>query len=147
MRLLHGFAHRFVWDGGPVHVDGTVREGDRLAGFEVVDLPGHAPGQIGLWRERDRLALVSDCFYMTDMHGNPQPPSLPLDAYNLDTAQARRAIRKLAALRPAVVCPGHLGPLTGPDVVAQLEAAASIAAATHRRRCRSPHRSATAVPR
>ncbi len=124
VRLLHAFSHRFVWDGGPVHIDGTVSEGDRLAGFEVVDLAGHAPGLIGLWRERDRVALVSDCFYMTDMHGRPQPPSVPLDAYNLDTAQARVAIRKLAALRPALVCPGHLGPLTGPDVVARLEAAA-----------------------
>lgn len=125
VRLLHGFSHRFVWDGGPVHVDGTVREGDRLAGFEVVDLPGHAPGLIGLWRERDRVALVSDCFYLTDMHGRPQPASVPLDAYNLDTAQARRSIQKLARLRPAIVCPGHLGPLTGTDVVAQLEAAAA----------------------
>src|SRR3954447_6653092 len=34
VRLLHGFLHRFVWDGGPVPVDGTVREGDRVAGFE-----------------------------------------------------------------------------------------------------------------
>jgi hydroxyacylglutathione hydrolase len=125
VRVLHGFTHRFVWDGGPVHLDGTVREGDRLAGFEVVDLPGHAPGLIGLWRERDRVALVSDCFYMNDMHGRPQPPSVPLDAYNLDTAQARRSIRKLAELRPAIACPGHLGPLTGTDVVAQLEAAAA----------------------
>ena len=125
VRLLHAFAHRFVWDGGAVHIDGTVREGDRLAGFEVIDLPGHAPGLIGLWRESDRVALVSDCFYMTDMHGRPQPPSVPLDGYNLDSAQARRSIRKLAALGPAVVCPGHLGPLTGPAVVAQLEAAAA----------------------
>lgn len=125
VRLLHGFSHRFVWDGGPVHIDGTVREGDEIAGFTVVDLPGHAPGLIGLWRERDRVALVSDCFYMTDMHGKPQPPSVPLDTYNLDTEQAKRSIAKLAALRPEVVCPGHLGPLTGPDVVAQLEAAAA----------------------
>jgi len=125
VRLFHGALHRFVWDGGPVHIDGTVREGDRLAGFEVVDLPGHAPGLIGLWRERDRVALVSDCFYMNDMYGRPQPPGVPLDAYNLDTEQARRSIRKLAELRPAIACPGHLGPLTGPDVVAQLEAAAA----------------------
>jgi glyoxylase-like metal-dependent hydrolase (beta-lactamase superfamily II) len=109
VRLLHGFTHRFVWDGGPVHVDGTVVEGDRLAGFEVVDLSGHAPGLIGLWRERDRVALVSDCFYMNDMHRRPQPPSVPLDAYNLDTAKARRSIRKLAELRPAIACPGTSG--------------------------------------
>jgi hydroxyacylglutathione hydrolase len=125
VKLLHGFSHRFVWDGGPVHIDGTVREGDELAGFTVVDLPGHAPGLIALWRERDRVALVSDCIYVTDMHGKPQPPAVPLDSYNLDTGQAKRSIAKLAALRPAVVCPGHLGPLTGPDVVAQLEAAAA----------------------
>jgi hydroxyacylglutathione hydrolase len=125
VRLLHGFCHRFVWDGGPVHVDGTIAEGDAVAGFEVVGLPGHAPGLIALWRTRDRVALVSDCFYMTDGHGRPQPPAVPLDAYNLDTAQAKRSIRKLAALRPAVVLPGHRGPLTGPDVVAQLEAAAA----------------------
>jgi len=125
VRMLHGFSHRFVWDGGPVHIDGTVGEGDRLAGFEVVDLPGHAPGLIGLWRERDRVALVSDCFYMTDMHGKPQPPAVPLDAYNLDTAQAKRSIAKLAALRPRVVGPGHLGPLQGDDAVELLEAAAA----------------------
>ncbi len=125
VRLLHAFSHRFVWDGGPVHIDGTVEEGDVVAGFEVIDLPGHAPGLIGLWRERDRVALVSDCFYMTDMRGRPQPPAVPLDAYNLDTAQAKRSIAKLAARRPAVALPGHLGPLTGPEVVTQLEAAAA----------------------
>jgi hydroxyacylglutathione hydrolase len=124
-RLLHGFTHRFVWDGGPVHIDGTVEEGDVIAGFEVVDLSGHAPGMIGLWRARDRVALTSDCFYMNDMHGRPQPPAVPLDAYNLDTAQARRSITKLAALDPAIAFPGHLGPLTGPDVVEQLETAAA----------------------
>ncbi len=125
VRLLHGFSHRFVWDGGPVHVDGTVQEGDVIAGLEVVGLPGHAPGQIGLWRASDRVALVSDCFYMTDLHGRPQPPAVPPDAYNFDTAQAELSIAKLAALDPATVLPGHLGPLTGPDVVAQLEAAAT----------------------
>ena len=41
-------------------------EGDEVAGFRVVDLPGHAPGLIGLFRDSDRLALVSDCFYTID---------------------------------------------------------------------------------
>ena len=33
-----------MWDGGPVTIAGTVAEGDEIAGFEVVHLPGHAPG-------------------------------------------------------------------------------------------------------
>ncbi|MFM8888957.1 MAG: MBL fold metallo-hydrolase, partial [Solirubrobacterales bacterium] len=44
--------YRFLlpwWDGGPVEPDGTVQEGDTVAGFEVVHVPGHAPGLIGLW--------------------------------------------------------------------------------------------------
>ena len=52
-----------AWDGGALAVEGTVAAGDEVAGFRVVDLPGHAPGLIGLFREADRLALVSDCIY------------------------------------------------------------------------------------
>jgi hydroxyacylglutathione hydrolase len=123
VRVVHAAMHH-VWDGGPVQIDATVAEGDRIAGFEVVDLPGHAPGLIGLWRASDRVALVTDAFYMTDMWGRPQAPAVPLDAYNFDTQQARASLRKLAALDPLIAAPGHLGPLTGPDVREVLERAA-----------------------
>jgi hydroxyacylglutathione hydrolase len=123
-RTLHRFTHEHVWDGGPVRISGTVSESDAVAGFEVVELAGHAPGLIGLWRESDRLALVSDCFYLTDMYGREVPPRVPHEAYNLDIDAARASIRKLAALDPATCAPGHLGPLTGPDVRSQLERAA-----------------------
>ena len=112
-----------MWDGGPVKVSGTVREGDRVAGFEVIELPGHAPGLIGLWRASDRLALVSDCFYMTDPLGRRVSPRPPHEAFNLDTEQARESIRKLARLEPLTCWPGHRGPLTGSDLRAQLERA------------------------
>jgi hydroxyacylglutathione hydrolase len=120
-RLLH----RYAWDGGPVKIAGTVSEGDELAGFRVVDLPGHAPGQIGLWRESDRLALCSDCFYTIDMWGRDCEPQLPFATYNYDTEQARASVRKLAALEPAAAWPGHAKPATG-DVRAQLERAADL---------------------
>jgi hydroxyacylglutathione hydrolase len=113
-----------MWDGGPVPIAGTVSEGDEVAGFRVVHLPGHAPGLIGLWRESDRLALVSDCFYTLDINsGRKGPPRLPASAFNQDTEQARASIRKLAALEPAAAWPGHADPLTG-DVRSQLEHAA-----------------------
>jgi hydroxyacylglutathione hydrolase len=114
-----------MWDGGPVVIAGTVSEGDQIAGFEVIDLSGHAPGLIGLWRASDRLALTSDCFYTLDpLTGRHGPPRVPLAAFNYDTEQARASIRKLAAMEPASAWPGHAEPLTG-DVRGQLEQAAA----------------------
>src|SRR4051812_7731619 len=114
-----------MWDGGPVEIAGTVSEGDDVAGFEVVHIPGHAPGQIALWRASDRLALTSDAFYLLDPQtGRGKPASIPHEAFNFDTDAARASLRKLAALDPATCWPGHLGPLTG-DVRAELERAAS----------------------
>jgi hydroxyacylglutathione hydrolase len=109
------------WDGGPVDIAGTVEEGEVIAGFEVVHLPGHAPGQIALWRERDRLALTTDAFYTLDpQSGIKGPPRIPHVAFNLDNDELRRSLVKLAALEPRTAWPGHADPLRG-DVRAQLE--------------------------
>ncbi len=124
LRQAHLLLHRYAWDGGPVKISGTVAEGDELAGFRVVHLPGHSPGMIALWRESDRLALSSDCFYTLDMWGRNCSARLPEPIYNFDTEQARASIRKLAALEPAAAWPGHAKPVTG-DVRAQLELAAA----------------------
>lgn len=108
------------WDGGPVTISQTLAEGDEVAGFKVIHLPGHAPGMIGLWRESDRLALVSDCFYTLDPQtGLKGAPRVPHAAFNEDTEQARESIRKLAALEPSAAWPGHADPLRG-DVKGQL---------------------------
>jgi hydroxyacylglutathione hydrolase len=126
LRQAHRLLHRYAWDGGPVKISGTLSEGDDLLGFKVVELPGHAPGQIGLWRESDRLALSSGCFDTIDMWGRGCAPRLPDGTYNYDTEQARASLRKLAALEPAAAWPGHAEPVTG-DVRGQLERAADAA--------------------
>lgn len=113
-----------TWDGGALSVAGTVQEGDEVAGFAVVALPGHAPGLIGLFRPGDRLALVSDCIYTLDPEtGRHRPAGVPHPAFNQDTGQARESIRKLAALDPAAVWAGHADPVTG-DVAGALDRAA-----------------------
>ena len=114
------------WDGGPVEVAGTLSEGDEVAGFEVKHFPGHAPGLIGLWREDDRLALVSDTVYTLDPDSpfSPfGPPRVPHPAFTPARAQAADSVRKLAALEPRTVWSGHANPVTG-DVRRQLEHAA-----------------------
>ncbi len=109
------------WDGGPVEIAGTLTEGDMVGEFEVVHVPGHAPGQIVLWRERDRLALTSDCFYVINPEtGQKRAPGPPHPAFNHDQSQVIPSVRKLAELRPYAAWPGHEKPLLG-DVQSQLE--------------------------
>ena len=91
-RQLQRLLHRYAWDGGPVKIAGTLTEGDEIAGFRVVHLPGHAPGLIALWRESDRLALSSDCFYTIDMWGrNCDPPRARSDSTTSTPTRRARA--------------------------------------------------------
>ena len=118
-----------IWDGGPVEIAGTVADGERIAGFEVVTFPGHAPGQIGLWRESDRLCLCSDTIYLTDStrplghHAGLYPPH---PVFDQDPEETIASVRKLAALEPATIAPGHMEPLRGEpaELRKRLEAAA-----------------------
>ena len=112
-RLVYGPLMK-SWDGGPVKIEATFGEGDEVAGFEVVHLPGHAPGLIALWRGRDRVALTSDVFYTVDARtGFKTSPGPAHDAFSQDTEMARESIRKLAALEPAAAWPGHADPVVG----------------------------------
>lgn len=116
------------WDGGAVKISGTIGEGDELAGFRVLHFPGHAPGLIGLWRESDRVAIVSDVVYFVDS-GRLRPlpegeASVPHPAWAWDHARAKESVRRLAALEPKLVCAGHAGPLAGENLREVLERAA-----------------------
>jgi glyoxylase-like metal-dependent hydrolase (beta-lactamase superfamily II)/predicted ester cyclase len=114
-----------LWDGGAVEIAGTVAEGDEIAGFEVIDLPGHAPGLIGLFRASDRLALVSDCFYTLDPQtGRKGEARIPHPAFDVDLQQTRESIRKLAQREPSAAWAGHADPVTG-DVRGTLERVAA----------------------
>lgn len=127
VRWLYPFLLR-RWDGGPVRIAGTVIEGDEVAGFKVIHFPGHAPGLIGLWRESDRVALVSDVVYLVDSARlKPLPEgeaSVPHPAWAWDHAKSKESVRRLAALEPKVVCTGHDEPLRGENLRETLERAA-----------------------
>ena len=127
VRWIYPFLLR-RWDGGAVRIADTVIEGDQVAGFQVLHFPGHAPGLIGLWRESDRVALVSDVIYLVDS-GRLKPlpageASVPHPAWAWDHARAKESVRRLAALEPRIVCAGHSGPLRGENLRETLELAA-----------------------
>lgn len=97
-----------AWDDGPVRITGTVEEGEDVAGFRVLHLPGHAPGLIALFRPSDRLLLAADALYTFDMEtAQPSSPRVPHPATNADTEAARASIRRLIDLDAASVWAGH----------------------------------------
>ena len=78
----------------------------------MIAFPGHTPGQIGLWRESDRTVLCADTMRsMNIFTGLPQLGEMP-EVFTVDISEARRSIRKLAALEARTVCFGHGRPLT-----------------------------------
>ena len=95
------------WQGPPHKVEHVLREGDEVAGFRVVHAPGHARGEVILFRESDRLAICGDVIrnmsYATMRPGIREPPPL----FTYDMAENRHSIRKLADLNPSLILPGH----------------------------------------
>jgi glyoxylase-like metal-dependent hydrolase (beta-lactamase superfamily II) len=103
------------WQGPPHRVDRVLREGDEVAGFRVIHAPGHSPGEVIYFRDPDRVAICGDVVrnlnYATLRPAIKEPP----DAFNVDTAENRRSIRKLAELSPSIILPGHGAAITDID--------------------------------
>ncbi|GJG87257.1 MBL fold metallo-hydrolase [Gemmatimonadetes bacterium T265] len=81
--------------------------------------PGHAPGHVSLWRERDRALVAGDAFVTTkqesavavyeqrlEIHGPPM-------YYTPDWDAARASVAQLAELAPEVAVTGHGLPMSG----------------------------------
>jgi glyoxylase-like metal-dependent hydrolase (beta-lactamase superfamily II) len=91
-----------------------LRDGDEVAGFRVIETPGHTAGHISFWREHDRVLVVGDV--MANMHIWTGMPILrePERIFSLDPEQNRRSAARLATLEPLIACFGHGPPLRDP---------------------------------
>jgi hydroxyacylglutathione hydrolase len=105
--------NRVVWRlwAGPGHpVARRLHEGDEVAGFQVLDTPGHSAGHIAMWRESDRVLIAGDVLnsmnLITTLPGLHEPPTV----FTPDPARNRESIKRIAALEPRVACFGH-GPV------------------------------------
>lgn len=106
--------------GGPAHpVTRHLRDGDRLGAWVVLETPGHTPGHCSFWRPDDGVLILGDV--LAHQHPVTQQVGLiePLQRFTLDPAQNRASARRIAALRPKLVCFGHGPPLRDPDRLAR----------------------------
>src|SRR5215217_5434128 len=101
-----------VWSGPAYPVTRVLQEVDEVEGFRVVHAPGHTPGHILLFRESDRVAVVVDLMSSMNLtltwRGLGEPPAL----FCTDKMKNRCSIRRLAELKPKLLCFGHGPTLT-----------------------------------
>ena len=89
----------------PVEPDTLLQDGDTIAGFHVLHVPGHTLGSIALWRE-DGVAFVGDAL-RSDAQGNVLPPS---PAVTLDLGQAMASASEIESRRFTTILTGHGAP-------------------------------------
>lgn len=96
----------------------ALREGDEVAGFTVLDTPGHSPGHVSYWRESDRTLVCGDVMWGYNPFTFSGGIREPFPVVSPDPARNRESARRLAALEPALVLFGHGKPLRDPAAFA-----------------------------
>ena len=95
---------------GPHVIDQIIAEGQVLpilGGLRVLDTAGHSPGHISLFAQEAGILFCGDSMVGTDQGLRGSRPQM-----TWDSEMAAKAVGRQAALKPAIVCPGH-----GPVVV------------------------------
>lgn len=87
-------------------VDVLLEDGDRYQELLVIHTPGHTPGNIALLDEARELLIAGDT--VRTEGGVVGPMS---DTYNIDPAEHRHSIRKVAGYDFEVLIVGHGGPV------------------------------------
>lgn len=108
--LITRFQNTF-WTGAPHAVDKGLKEGDSVADFEVIETPGHSPGHLSFWRERDRTLIVGDVARNINFLTMQQELGNPPGMFTMDAARNRESMLKLAALNPKTLFFGHGKPI------------------------------------
>jgi len=98
-----------------------------LKGWRAIETPGHTPGHVSFFREKDRVLLAGDAFTtvnqdsMIDMVTKRKEVCRPPVYYTPDWHEAHESVKKLADLDPEVLVAGHGVPMRGPHAMRQLE--------------------------
>ena len=104
--LISQFQKNF-WAGKGNPVSETLKEGDQIGGFIVIETPGHSRGHLSFFREKDGVLIVGDAMVnmnlLTTKVGLHEPPNL----FTTDKETNRKSILKLASLKPKILCFGH----------------------------------------
>ena len=109
----------FIYPKKPINIaehlfelpeDGTV---PGIPDWKWIHTPGHTPGHISLFRERDGVLVAGDAFVTTNQESvfavmtQKRELNGPPKYFTSDWGAAARSVKELAALEPAVIATGH----------------------------------------
>ncbi|MFI8962492.1 MBL fold metallo-hydrolase [Streptomyces sp. NPDC053493] len=118
---------RPIWEHGitcpeapPTRVDRELADGEVLDfgdGAVIHHVPGHTPGSLAVHLPRHGVLFTGDTIASV--------PDVMFGVLHIDRAEALASMRRLAELRPSVLCCGHGEPVTDDTAERLLKAAAS----------------------
>jgi glyoxylase-like metal-dependent hydrolase (beta-lactamase superfamily II) len=101
--------------GGDAPVDVGIRGGETIrvgAGrrLDVLHLPGHTPGHIGLWDPDARVAIIIDAALSDGIYDRVGNKLIPPRYY--DAESYRATVRRIRALEPELLLTAHYEPMS-----------------------------------
>lgn len=98
-----------------------------LEGYQWIHTPGHSPGHVSLFREKDRTLIAGDAFstvkpeIMYKVMTQEQEIAGPPRYLTPDWKAAKASVEKLAALKPMIAVAGHGLPMSGALLATELD--------------------------
>lgn len=129
-----GFMARIAWmyPKKPIDVSGFLQilppDGSvpHLEGWKYLYTPGHAPGHVSFFRQRDRVLIAGDAIVTTIQESvlsvmtQKKKLSGPPKYFTYDWEAAHHSVRQIADLDPEVIAAGHGKPMYGTEMQAAL---------------------------
>jgi glyoxylase-like metal-dependent hydrolase (beta-lactamase superfamily II) len=106
-----------------------------LSDWRAVATPGHTPGHVSFFRQRDGLLISGDAVVTTELNtaigflrwtfgGGEERLARPPRYFTWSRSVADQSIAALAELHPSMIAPGHGSAMSGADVTERLVALA-----------------------
>jgi glyoxylase-like metal-dependent hydrolase (beta-lactamase superfamily II) len=102
--------------GGDSPVDAGLRGGETMRlgpdrRIEILHLPGHTPGHLGIWDPKNGAAIIIDAALETGIYDREGKRLIPPRYF--DATRYQNTIRTLLSLRPEYLLTAHYPPMQG----------------------------------
>lgn len=103
------FQQKF-WAGSGFKVSKTLKEGDSVGSFRVIETGGHSNGHISFFRDHDKVLIAGDALVNMNLLTTKVGLQLPPKLFTTDAKKNIESVLKIYELNPRIICFGH-GPV------------------------------------